>query len=80
MWVVDLADEATQAMVIIGIGIGGVGDRNSGVSKTATDGDGKGRRDDDAPKGEEEGLPSRGTGGKVAVVIRGNGTPTRCIG
>lgn len=80
MWVVDLADEATQAVVSVGIGVWGVSNRSGSVSEAAPDSDGKGGRDDDAPKSEEEGLPSRSAGGKVAVVVCGNGTPARCVG
>lgn len=80
MWVVDLADEATQAMVRVCIGVWGISGRRGSVSEAATDSDGKGGGDNDAPKSEEEGLPSRSAGGKVAVVVCGNGTPARCVG
>lgn len=76
---VDFTNEASQAMVGVGIGVWGVGDRNSSVSKAATNSDGKGGGNNDAPEGEEESLPSRSTSGEVAIIICSDRTPTRCV-
>lgn len=67
-------------MVGVCIGVWRVGDRNSSVSKAATDSDGKGGGDNDAPEGKEESLPSWSTSGKVAIIICSDGTPARCVG